>query len=133
MMRRSEPIWHDGRLLDVSALHRRRLWGSQRVQALRARGVDVVTAQEAGMIERTDEVHLQFATSRNRVLYSFNRGDFLRLHSQYLAEGKDHAGMLLARQQHYSVGEQMRRVLKVMALKSAADMRNSVEFLSAWG
>jgi hypothetical protein len=41
--------------------------------------------------------------------------------------------MLLARQQHYSVGEQMRRVLKVMALKSAADMRNSVEFLSAWG
>lgn len=39
----------------------------------------------------------------------------------------------LARQQHYSVGEQMRRVLKVMALRSAADMRNSVEFLSAWG
>jgi hypothetical protein len=70
------------------------------VQALRARGVDVLTAQEAGMIERTD---------------------------------KEHAGMLLARQQHYSVGEQMRRVLKVMALKSAADMRNCVEFLSAWG
>jgi len=103
------------------------------VQALRARGVDVVTAQEVDMIERTDEEHLQFATSRNRVLYSFNRGDFFSLHSQYLAEGKDHAGMLLARQQHYSVGEQMRRVLKVMALKSAADMRNSVEFLSAWG
>ena len=94
------------------------------VQALRARGVDVITAQEAGMIERTDDEHLQFATGRGRVLYSFNRGDFLRLHSQYLAEGKDHAGMLLARQQHYSVGEQMRRVLKVMALKSAADMRN---------
>ena len=102
------------------------------VQALRARGVDVITAQEAGMIERTDDEHLQFATSRNRVLYSFNRGDFLRLHSQYMAEGKEHAGMLLARQQHYSVGEQMRRVLKVMALRSAADMRNRVEFLSAW-
>ena len=41
--------------------------------------------------------------------------------------------VLLARQQHYSVGEQMRRVLKVMALKSSADMGNSVEFLSAWG
>jgi predicted nuclease of predicted toxin-antitoxin system len=103
------------------------------LQALRARGVDVVTAQEVGMIERTDEEHLQFATNQNRVLYSFNRGDFFRLHSQYLAEGKEHGGLLLARQQHYSVGEQMRRVLKVMALKSAADMRNSVEFLSAWG
>ena len=35
------------------------------------------------------------------------KGVFFRLHSQYLAEGKEHAGMLLARQQHYSVGEQM--------------------------
>lgn len=103
------------------------------VQALRARGVDVITAQEVGMIERTDDEHLQFALSQNRILYSFNRGDFFRLHSQYLTGGKDHAGMLLARQQHYSVGEQMRRVLKVMAIKSAADMRNNVEFLSAWG
>jgi hypothetical protein len=56
----------------------------------------------------------------------------LRLHAQYLVEGRVHAGMLLARQQHYSVGEQMRRVLKVMALRSAVDMRNRVEFLSAW-
>ena len=103
------------------------------VQALRARGVDVVTAQEVGMIERTDVEHLQFATEQNRVLYSFNRGDFLRLHSLCLVEGRTHAGILLARQQHYSVGEQMRRMLKVMALKSPADMRNSVEFLSDWG
>lgn len=103
------------------------------VQALRARGVDVVTAQEAGMIERSDEEHLQYAAKRNRVLYSFNRGDFFRIHSRYQAEGKSHAGILLARQQHYSVGEQMRRVLKVMALRSSADMRNCVEFLSAWG
>jgi len=103
------------------------------VRALRARGVDVLTAQEVGMIERTDAEHLQFAAEQNRVLYSFNRGDFLRLHSLCLAEGRTHAGILLARQQHYSVGEQMRRVLKVMALKSSADMGNSVEFLSAWG
>ena len=66
------------------------------VQALRARGVDVITAQEAGMIERTDDEQLQLAASRNRVLNSFNRGDFLRLHRQYTAEGKAHAGILLA-------------------------------------
>ena len=40
------------------------------VQVLRARGVDVMTAQEVGMIERTDAEHLQFATEQNRVLYS---------------------------------------------------------------
>ena len=67
------------------------------VQALRARGVDVVTALEVGMIEREDEEHLDHATAQGRVLYSFNVGDFYRLHTTYLAEGKSHAGIILAR------------------------------------
>ena len=32
------------------------------VRALQARGVDVLTALEAGMIERSDEEHLEYAT-----------------------------------------------------------------------
>jgi len=55
------------------------------------------------------------------------------LHTTYLAEGKSHAGIILARQQHYSVGEQMRRLLKLIATRSADEMRNWAEFLSAWG
>ncbi len=42
------------------------------LQALRARGVDVLTAFETGMIERSDEDHLEFVTRKGRVLYSFN-------------------------------------------------------------
>lgn len=103
------------------------------LQALRARGVDVTTALEAGMIERDDQEHLDFATAQGRVLYSFNVGDFSRLHSTYLAEDKSHAGIVLARQQHYSVGEQMRRLLKLMASTRADEMTNRVEFLSTWG
>lgn len=102
------------------------------VEALRARGVDVLTALEADMIERADEEHLGYATAQSRVLCSFNVEDFYRLHTTYLAEGKSHAGMILAQQQRYSVGEQMRRLLKLIATKSADEMRNSVEFLSAW-
>jgi hypothetical protein len=48
------------------------------------------------------------------------------------SEGKPHGGMVLVRQQQYSVGEQMRRILKLIAAKSAEDMQNQVEFLSAW-
>ena len=96
-------------------------------------GVDVITAQDVGMMGRSDEDHLLFAAGEGRVLYSFNRADFFRLHTQLVAEDQSHAGILLARQQHYSVGEQMRRLLKVMALRSAADMRDRVDFLSAWG
>ena len=103
------------------------------VRALRARGVNVTTALEEGMIERTDAEHLDYATEEGRVLYSFNQGDFYRLHTTYLAEGKSHAGIILARQQHYSVGEQMQRLLKLIATRSADEMRNWAEFLSAWG
>lgn len=103
------------------------------VGALRARGVDVLTAFEASMIEHSDEEHLEFATAQGRVLYSFNIKDFYRLHTVYLAQGKSHAGIILARQQRYSIGEQVRRPLKLIATKSAEEMRNQqVEFLSAW-
>jgi hypothetical protein len=103
------------------------------VQALRARGVHVMTALEAEMIERDDQEHLDFATAQGRVLYSFNVGDFYRLHMTYLAVDKSHAGIVLARQQQYAVGEQMRRLLKLIAHRTADEMRNRVEFLGTWG
>ena len=103
------------------------------VRALRAHGVDVIAALEVGAVECEDKDHLDYATAQGRVLFSFNVRDFCRLHTVYLTEGKSHAGMILARQQHYSVGEQMRRLLKLIATKSAEDMKNQVEFLSVWG
>lgn len=103
------------------------------VRGLRARGIDVSTALDADMIERADKEHLDFATAQGRVLCTFNVGDFYDLHSQYLAEDRFHAGMILMQQQRLSVGEQMRRLLRLVALKSAEDMENSVEFLNAWG
>ena len=68
------------------------------VHAMRARGVDVTTALEEAMIHRRDEEHLDYATQQGRVLFSFNRGDFYRLHTQYLTQGKPHAGIILANQ-----------------------------------
>jgi len=102
------------------------------VRALRARGVDVITALDAEMIERKDVEHLDYATQQGRILFTFNAGDFYRLHIDYMAHDKPHAGIILMRQQRYSVGEQMRRLLRLIASKSAEEMKNWVEFLSAW-
>ena len=77
------------------------------VQALRARNVDVITALDAGMIEREDAEHLDYATEQGHVLCSFNVRDFYRLHSDYVAQGRPRAGIILMRHQYYSVGEQM--------------------------
>ena len=98
------------------------------VSAIRARGVDVLTAHEANMIERKDDEHLGFATTAGRVLYSFNVGDYCRLNGQ----GRPHAGLILAQQQRHSVGDQMRRLLRLINAVPAEEMKNRVEFLSAW-
>ena len=48
------------------------------VRTLRARGVDVTTALDEGMIERSDAEHLDYATAQGRVLYMLY-ADFLSL------------------------------------------------------
>jgi hypothetical protein len=102
-------------------------------RALRARNIDVVTALEEDMIERADSAHLDYATAQGRVLYSFNVGDFYRLHTKYVSSGKPHSGIIVSPQQRYSMGEQMRRLLRLAAAKSTEQMCNSIEFLGHWG
>ena len=89
-------------------------------------------ALEQNMIEQSDEAHLDIASAQGRVLYSFNIGDYHHLHTVYLKEGKSHAGIILAPQQRYTVGQQMRRLLKLTATFSAREMQNRLEFLSNW-
>ena len=61
---------------------------SDLVAALRSRGVTVVTALDAGLIARPDEEQLAFATECECVLYTFNVGDFYRLHTQWAGAGR---------------------------------------------
>lgn len=70
------------------------------VQALRARDVDVITVQETGTEGQIDESQLNLATSQNRVLYSYNIADFCQLHTEFLAEGRNHAGIALLSQDY---------------------------------
>jgi hypothetical protein len=103
------------------------------IHALRARGIDMQTALDAVMIERAAEAHLEFATAQGRVLCSFTVADFYQLHTSHIAQHKAHAGIVLARQQQYRLGEYMRCLLKLMAHLSVEGMQNRVEVLSAWG
>lgn len=102
------------------------------IRALKAAGVDVLTALEAGLIERPDYEHLAHATEQGRVLCTFNVGDLYRLHAERLRGGKRHAGIVLVPQQRYGPDEQARRLLKLLATLSPEEMENRVEFLSSW-
>ncbi len=90
---------------------------------LRLRGVDVLTAQEAGMLEAPDKDHLALAASQSRVV-STQDADFLRLH----AEGSSRAGIAYVHQQS-AVGRVVRVLMLIYQVLEPEDMQNHVEFL----
>jgi hypothetical protein len=102
------------------------------ISALRVRGVDVRSASDDGMRGASEIDQLRWSTEHGRVLYSFNVADFYALHTDFLTRAEPHAGIILARQQHYAIGDQLRGVLKLVASLSAEEMVNQLNFLSAW-
>jgi len=101
--------------------------------ALRAHGIDVTTTNEVGHGGSDDEEQLQYATSSRRTIVSNNIGDFSAIHERCLKAGRDHAGIILFPQQVFSIGEIVRRLLRLWQTLSADEMRNRLEWLSNWG
>ncbi|WP_107666278.1 DUF5615 family PIN-like protein [Cyanothece sp. BG0011] len=101
------------------------------ILALRLRNIDVLSTGEAQMLSKSDEEQLQWAFENERVIYSFNVRDFYKIHTNLLETKQSHAGIILGTQ-NYSIGEQMRRLLRIIATLSAENMKNQIEFLSAW-
>lgn len=100
--------------------------------AFRNAGLDVVTVADVNRQSYSDEEQLIWATEQRRVIYSYNRSDFCRLHSEFLAAGRTHAGIIVSQQQRYSVGQQLRGLLKLVAAQSDAEMVNQLVFLNAY-
>lgn len=99
-------------------------------EALRARGVDVLTTQEAGNIGLSDSEQINFSSKVNRVLFSYNKRDFAKLHYKGLSEKRTHSGIILSDQ--LSVGIILRRLMKLYFALSLEDMKNKLEYLSSW-
>jgi Domain of unknown function (DUF5615) len=102
------------------------------VLALENRGIDVITTLGVNRLSFPDEEQLIWARSQGRVLYSSNIRDFYSLHTAFLTQEQPHSGMILVQQQRYSIGEIMHGLLRLVAVKSAEEMENQVEFLSNW-
>jgi Fe-S cluster assembly scaffold protein SufB len=92
-------------------------------RGLAERGVDVLTASAARMLEASDVSQLEFATSQKRVVFSQD-ADFLRLH----ATGLEHAGIIYAPQQT-SIGKLIQGLMLIFETMTPEQMRGHVEFL----
>jgi hypothetical protein len=100
------------------------------IQALRARNVDVMSASEASLLGAMDDVQLRFATEQGRVIFTFNRGDFFHLHTEWLRSALPHSGIIVSDQ--VGTGAVTRRLLRLINARSPSAMRNWLEFLSNW-
>jgi hypothetical protein len=96
------------------------------VHGLRQRGMDIVTAQERGQRQTDDETLLATATSEDRLLLT-NDTDFLRIHAEWLATGRGHAGIVYWPQER-PVGEAITRIHQYALLTSPDDAISVVKF-----
>jgi hypothetical protein len=112
--------------LDEDAMRRSLVFG------LKTRNVDVLTALDAEMINREDEDHLLKAVSLERTVYTYNTADFCLIHQEWMNGGRSHQGIIVAAQQRYPIGEELRRLMRLLSSVNAEQMQNRLEFLSAW-
>ncbi len=93
-------------------------------RGLLARGIDVTTSVDAGLLGAPDEEQLAYALAQQRVIYTNDR-DFLDFaHSRI-----HHAGIVYSHRQAASVGEVIRYLCFLDEVLTADDMIDRVEYL----
>ena len=91
---------------------------------LARRQIDVTTTTTAGLLNATDEAHLEFAFRETRVIFT-NDADFLRL----AAAGVPHAGIVYCPPDESRIGDIVRYLALMNDCLEPDDVANQIEFL----
>lgn len=92
--------------------------------ALRSKGYDVISAHEVQNQGISDYEQLQYAISESRAIFTFNVGDFDKLHKECLRSGKEHFGILLSKQIPFS--ETLKRLINFLFTRTATELKNNM-------
>lgn len=98
------------------------------VEALRRRGMDIVTVQERGKEGTDDAVLLMEALAEKRVLLT-NDSDVLALASQSAAQGNAFAPIFFWPQQRRGIGEVLRSIIREASQGDYSSACSRVYFL----
>ena len=102
------------------------------VLGLRRAGMRVETIEEHRRRGDSDSQQIEFAHQLGLVLFTFNRGDLIRIHTRMMRTGGHHSGLVIAVQQRHGIGDLIRRLVRISAELSAEEMHDRLEFLSDW-
>lgn len=95
---------------------------------LRRRGVDVLTAQQDGMSEASDEAILDRASSLNRIVFTHDN-DFLRETARRMKDGIQFSGVVFAKQLNISIGRCIDDIDLIAKSFEVSDLVNRVEYI----
>ena len=99
----------------------------QVAMALRLRGYDVVSVHELEKWNLSDEAQLAFACENERAIFTFNRGDFAKLHEKWLYSGRNHDGIITSKQ--LTLSETIQKLNKLLFTKKVAEVKNQLIWL----
>ncbi len=98
--------------------------------ALRLRGWDVETTNEAGYQGNNDTDQIHHAVTNGRAIVSYNVADFPRLHYEIINRGSHHAGIIVATQEDPRAN--VRTLLLLISTFSAEDFIDQLLYLNNW-
>jgi hypothetical protein len=97
--------------------------------ALVSKGHDVTRTPAPGLaLDASDEFQLLWASAHDRVLFTFNIGDFLQLARRI----PEHGGILLASQQSHSLRDLIVLLDRALTETQAEDWVGQVRWLADW-
>jgi predicted nuclease of predicted toxin-antitoxin system len=94
---------------------------------LHRRGIDVVTAEEEGLLGATDEQQLERATTLGRALLTADR-DFFAIATSLIARGESFPGVLFI-QPRATVGEAVRSIADAAKTLESAEILDRIEWI----
>ena len=97
-------------------------------EQLRRYDFDVTSTLEQGMERADDDAPLALSAAQQRPLVTFNHKHFAVMHTKYVAEGKEHWGIILSTEESTSV--LLRRLMRLLNTLSAEQLKNQVRWLN---
>jgi hypothetical protein len=102
------------------------------MQALRARGLDVVSTADAGRRGRSDIDQLAFATAEGRMPVTRNVRDFAAIHQHTIEAGDSQGGVIAITRQQFAIGEYATALARLAGSFTPQTMKDRMEYLSNW-
>ena len=99
-------------------------------QALRLRGWEALTTEEAQRRGTDDPDQISFATSNEYAILTYNVKDFPRLHYEIVARGDTHSGIIVGTRE--DPRRNVHALLNILSSLSAEDLNDELVYLNNW-